>query len=97
MADLTFNPKNRYVALIWNRTISPTMTNEARVNWTRLIANQFTSNPNVAWDLPRFEIEDMQSAATKNGQHRGPTPPAFFRKTSLNLRNGFPNSRVHNA
>src|SRR5256884_6663297 len=54
MADLTFDPRNKYVALIWNHTLSPTMTNEARVNWTRFFSNQFSDNPNVAWNLPRW-------------------------------------------
>jgi Carboxypeptidase regulatory-like domain/TonB dependent receptor len=86
MADLTFDPKNRYVALIWNRTISSTMTNEARMNWTRLLANQFTSNPNVQWNLPRFEIEDMPLARIKYGANNGTNSPGIFAQNQFEYR-----------
>ena len=86
MADLTFNPKNRYVALIWNRVISSTMTNEARMNWTRLLANQFTSNLNVQWNLPRFEIEDMPFARIKYGANNGTNSPGIFAQNQFEYR-----------
>ncbi|HET7106235.1 MAG TPA: TonB-dependent receptor [Candidatus Acidoferrum sp.] len=78
MADLTFNPRNRYIALIWNRTISPTMTNEARMNFTRLTVNQFTSNSSTAWNLPRFEIEDMPLSRIIFGANTGTNSPAIL-------------------
>lgn len=78
MADLSFDPRNRYVALIWNRTISPTMTNEARMNFTRLTVNQFASNSSTAWNLPRFEIEDMPFARIIYGANTGTNSPAIL-------------------
>jgi len=83
MADLSFNPRNRYIALIWNRTISPTMTNEARMNFTRLTVNQFTSNSGTAWNLPRFEIEDMPLARIKFGANNGNNSPAVLAQNQL--------------
>jgi hypothetical protein len=86
MADLTFNPRNKYVALIWNRAISSTMTNEARVNWTRFFANQFLSNPNVAWNLPRFEIEQVPGDRVKYGANQGTNAPGVFAQNQFEFR-----------
>lgn len=86
MADLTFNPRNKYVALIWNRTLSSTMTNEARINWTRFFANQFQSNLNVAWDLPRFEIEQVPGDRIKYGANQGTNAPGVFAQNQFEFR-----------
>ena len=86
MADLTFDPRNKYVALIWNRTISPTMTNEARANWTRFFANQFLSNPSAAWNLPRFQIEDMPFSRTTYGANQGTNSPGVFAQNQFEYR-----------
>jgi len=86
MADLTFNPRNKYVALIWNRTISSTMTNEARVNWTRFFGNQFLSNPNVAWNLPRWEIEQVPGDRIKYGANQGTNAPGVFAQNQFEFR-----------
>lgn len=86
MADLTFNPRNKYVALIWNRTISPTMTNEARMNWTRFYANQFASNQNVQWNLPRWEIENVPGDRIKYGANQGTNSPGMFAQNQFEYR-----------
>jgi hypothetical protein len=86
MADLTFDPRNKYVALIWNHTISPTMTNEARANWTRFFGNQFLSNPGVAWNLPRFQIEDIPFARTTYGANQGTNSPGIFAQNQFEYR-----------
>jgi hypothetical protein len=86
MADLSFNPRNKYVALIWNRTISPTMTNEARANWTRYIVDQFASNRNLAWNVPRFEIESMPFARIGFGVAQGTNSPARLAQNTFEYR-----------
>jgi hypothetical protein len=86
MADLTFNPRNKYVALIWNRTLSSTMTNEARVNWTRFFANQFQSNPNTAWNLPRWEVEQVPGDRVKYGANQGTNAPGVFAQNQFEFR-----------
>jgi carboxypeptidase family protein/TonB-dependent receptor-like protein len=86
MADLTFNPRNKYVALIWNRTLSPTMTNEARANWTRFFANQLASNPTVAWNLPRWEIEQVPGDRVKYGANQGTNSPGIFAQNQFEYR-----------
>jgi hypothetical protein len=89
MADLTFDPRNKYVALIWNHTLSSTMMNEARLNWTRFFANQFASNLNVAWHLPRFQIEDMPGDRITYGANQGTNSPGVFAQNQYEFRDTF--------
>jgi hypothetical protein len=89
MADLTFDPRNKYVALIWNHTLSSTMMNEARLNWTRFFANQFVSNSNVAWNLPRFQIEDMPGDRITYGANQGTNSPGVFAQNQYEFRDTF--------
>jgi hypothetical protein len=89
MADLTFDPRNKYVALIWNHTLSSTMMNEARLNWTRFFANQLASNPNVAWKLPRWEIEQVPGDRIKFGANQGTNSPGIFAQNQYEFRDTF--------
>jgi hypothetical protein len=86
MADLTFNPRNKYVALIWNHTISPSMTNEARANWTRFFGNQFATNPGVAWKLPRLGIEQIPFGNIQYGAPQGTNSPGIFAQNQYEFR-----------
>lgn len=86
MADLTFDPRNKYVALIWNHTLSSTMMNEARLNWTRFFANQLASNPNVAWNLPRWEVEQVPGDRIKYGANQGTNSPGMFAQNQYEFR-----------
>ena len=86
MADLTFDPRNKYVALIWNHTLSPTMTNEARANWTRFFGNQLANNPNVAWNLPRWEVEQVPGDRIKYGANQGTNSPGIFAQNQYEFR-----------
>jgi len=45
--------------LSWVRTISPSMLNEARFNFTRYAYNGITSNPQVNFAIPRIEIQGL--------------------------------------
>jgi hypothetical protein len=45
--------------LSWVRTISSTMLNEARFNFTRYAYNGITSNPQVNFAIPRIEIQGL--------------------------------------
>jgi len=89
MADLTFDPRNKYVALIWNRTLSSTMMNEARLNWTRFFANQLASNSAVAWNLPRWQIEDVPGDRTTYGANQGTNSPGVFAQNQFEFRDTF--------
>jgi len=86
MADLTFDPRNKYVAVIWNHILSPTMTNEFRTNWTRFFGNQFADNPNVQWNLPRWEIEQVPGDRIKYGANQGTNAPGRFAQNQYEFR-----------
>jgi hypothetical protein len=89
MADLVFDPRNKYVALIWNHTLSSTMMNEARLNWTRFFSNQLATNPNVAWNLPRFQIEDMPGDRITYGANQGTNSPLMAAQNQYEFRDTF--------
>ncbi|MBZ5527350.1 MAG: TonB-dependent receptor [Acidobacteriia bacterium] len=86
MADLAFQPRNKYASVLWSRTLSPTMNNEARFNWTRFFANQLASNPGVQWNLPRFEIEAVPGARIKYGANQGTNSPGMFAQNQFEFR-----------
>src|SRR5713101_7664572 len=57
MADVSTKPQNQSEALSWIRTVSSTLVNEARLNFTRFAFNQVTANQKVNFGIPRVEIE----------------------------------------
>jgi hypothetical protein len=52
--DVNSSPRNTVGTLLWTRTISPTMVNEARFNVTRWYFNEVQTNPNVGWGIPQL-------------------------------------------
>ncbi len=73
--DVAFQPRNAYVALLWNRTFSATLLNEFRVNATRLLVNQYGSNRNSLWGLPALQIEQLPFDRIKYGIPAGDNSP----------------------
>ncbi len=75
--------------LSWVRTISPTMLNEARFNFTRYSYNGITDNPQANFGFPRIEI---QNAIPTSGQQinyevaQGPTNPGIFAENTYAFR-----------
>jgi hypothetical protein len=58
MADENSNRFSPSGFLSWTTTISATMTNEARFNFTRYGFNQLTSNPQTNYGIPLVEIQN---------------------------------------
>ena len=54
MGDFTSERRNMAGTLLWTRTLSPTMINEARFNVTRWYLDEIASNPDTPWGLPRL-------------------------------------------
>jgi hypothetical protein len=61
MSDLTTDRLNMAFGAIYTRTLSTTMINEARFNFTKWGFDEFESNPNANFGLPRVEIENVMS------------------------------------
>lgn len=81
--DLTYQPRNGYIALLWNRTFSPTLLNEFRVNATRFFTDQYSTNKDVLWGIPRLEIEMIPGDRVVWG------PPASDNSPLLAAQNQF--------
>jgi hypothetical protein len=96
--DLTFQPRNKYGAILWNRTFSPTLLNEFRFNATRQQNNQYSSNSNVYWGLPAFEVEAMPyGTRDKWGPPEGTNSPLMMAQNQFEFRDTMTKIRGHHA
>ncbi|MEW6732537.1 MAG: TonB-dependent receptor [Acidobacteriota bacterium] len=86
MADLTFKPLNSAATVTWIRTISPTVVNEARANFTRFSFNQADSNQDVNFGIPRVEVESLPFDRIRFGVNRSETTPAKFAQNTFEVR-----------
>jgi len=84
--DFTSSRRNMVGTLLWTRTLSPTMLNEARFNVTRWYFNEIDSNPDMPWGIPRLLIN--QQVGTDNPLFSfGPgVGPGVFYQTTYNAR-----------
>ncbi|HLV87943.1 MAG TPA: TonB-dependent receptor [Candidatus Sulfotelmatobacter sp.] len=72
---------NNAYALIWNRTISSTLLNEARVNAAGWRWNEVSSNPQEPFGLPATTIDSLGNSAGATPaivQYFGPPGPSVF-------------------
>ena len=77
-------------ALLWTRTITTTLINEARFNVTRWYFNEVQSNPKIPWGAPNDNIN-----IPNNSIHTSYPGPGWFYQTSYNFRDTL--SKVHNS
>ncbi len=75
---------NETAAVLWNRTFSPTVLNEARFNVTRWHFNEIASNPQEPWGLPQLYTDAFGSI--NNIQNLGAPGPGIFAQTTFNFR-----------
>jgi hypothetical protein len=73
--DLTFDPRNRYGAILWNHTFTPTLLNEFRVNGTREFVDQYSTNKNDYWGIPELQIEQIPNNRIQWGPSQGTNSP----------------------
>jgi len=86
MADLTFKPVSSAATVTWVRSISSTMLNEARANFTRFTFDQVSSNQNVNFGIPRIEVEGLPFDRIRFGADRSETTPAKFAENTFEVR-----------
>jgi hypothetical protein len=70
--------------LLWTRTISPTIVNEARFNVTRWYFNEITSNSQMPWGIPRDQVSG--SPFPDLSINWGPGGPGVFYQTTYDFR-----------
>jgi len=92
--DFTSARRNMVGTVLWTRTLSPTMINEARFNVTRWYFDEIASNPNMPWGFPRMNVTQTAPESINFGFGPGIGPGVFY-QTTYNFRNTL--TRVVNA
>ncbi|NJM54493.1 MAG: hypothetical protein HC846_14650, partial [Blastocatellia bacterium] len=77
-ADVNSERLSYALGFIYNRTLSATMTNEARFNLTRWGFDEIASNPDADFGLPRIEIEGFFSDRLRFGFPANPNTPGVI-------------------
>jgi hypothetical protein len=75
--------------LSWVRTLSPTMLNEARLNFTRYGYNGITSNPQANFAIPRIEVQGLPlpgGQRVRYGVAQGDTSPGILAENTFAFR-----------
>ncbi|MGH9846249.1 MAG: carboxypeptidase regulatory-like domain-containing protein, partial [Blastocatellia bacterium] len=91
--DFTSARRNTVGTLLWTRTLSPTMINEARFNVTRWFFDEVASNAQIGWGLPKtFVCLPRDPCSNWGGTAIG---PGVFFQTTYNFRDTL--SKVVNA
>ena len=76
-------------ALIYNRTISATIFNQARFNYSGFSYNEVTSNPNSNFGIPRIEVEGLPFDRIRFGAPQGENTPGILSEKSLDFSDTF--------
>ena len=77
-ADSRTEPTNADITLIYTRTLSPTMINEARGNFTRFAFNQIATAGSTNYGIPALQIQYQRLPNIQYGASQGYTNPASF-------------------
>jgi hypothetical protein len=85
MADLANKPFNSAYTLTYNRILSPTLFNEARVNLTRFTSNQLSASSNVNFGIPRIEVQDLPFDRIRFGAPQSDATPAIFAQNTIEV------------
>ncbi len=72
----------------WISSLSPTVVNEARVNFTRYAYNDVAANPQIDWAIPRTEIQTFLPFAERirYGAAQGDDSPGIFAQNTFAFR-----------
>jgi Carboxypeptidase regulatory-like domain/TonB dependent receptor len=93
-ADITQTPNNSAFAVLYNRTISPTLLNEARFNFTKFAYNEVQSSNETNFGIPRLEIENLlRDGRIRFGANQAETTPGIFSEKTLEFRDVVNNVR----
>jgi hypothetical protein len=94
-ADVTTSPHNTAFTVLYNRTISPTLLNEARFNFTKFAFNEIESSSATNFGLPRVEIESLfrDGSRIRFGANWGETTPGVFSEKTIEFRDVVSNVR----
>jgi hypothetical protein len=93
-ADVTSTPHNSAFAVLYNRTFSPTLLNEARFNFTKFAFDEVQSSSATNFGIPRIEIESLlRDGRIRFGANQSETTPGVFSEKTLEFRDVVSNVR----
>jgi carboxypeptidase family protein/TonB-dependent receptor-like protein len=94
-ADITTTPHNTAFTLLYNRTVSPTLLNEARFNFTKFAFNEVESSAGTNFGIPRVEIESLfrDGSRIRFGAPQSETTPGIFSEKTIEFRDILSNVR----
>lgn len=91
LEDLTFQPNNWIGTVGWIRTISNSMVNDLRGNFTRYAYDQQTPIGNTNYGIPQIRLFDFDAGGLGDigrfiGVPQGSTTPAAFAQNTFSIR-----------
>jgi hypothetical protein len=94
-ADVTTTPHNTAYTILYNRTISPTLLNEARFNSTKFAFDELESSRETNFGIPRVEIESVfrDGSRIRFGAPQAETTPGVFSEKTFAFRDVVSNVR----
>ena len=98
-ADVTTTPHNTAYTVLYNSTISPTLLNEARFNFTKFAFDEVESSNETNFGLPRIEIESVfrDGSRIRFGAPQSETTPGVFSEKTFAFRDVVSNVRGNHA
>ena len=93
--DVTTEPHNTAYTFLYSKTISPTLLNEARFNFTKFAFNELESSTDTNFGIPRVEIEGMlrDGSRIRFGAPQAETTPGVFSEKQFEFRDVLSNVR----
>jgi len=85
-ADQFSAPTTAAVTAIWTHTLSPTMLNEARGNFTRFAFDQLASPGTTNYQIPQVNVQFPALAQIQYGANQGDTSPGVFAQNTYEFR-----------
>jgi hypothetical protein len=86
-ADITTEPHNTAFTLLYNRTFSSRLLNEARFNLTKFAFNEVESSNQTNFGIPRIEIESLlRDGRIRFGANQAETTPGVFSEKTMEFR-----------
>ena len=86
MGDIRTTPTNSAAMLTYVRTLSNTVVNEARFNFTRFAFNEVESAVETNFGIPRIEIETLPFDRIRFGAPQAETTPGIFAENQFEFR-----------
>jgi outer membrane receptor protein involved in Fe transport len=87
-ADITSTPHNQTFTALYNKTLSASLLNEARFNFTRFAYNEVQSSSQTNFGIPRIEIQDLlrDGSRIRFGANQAETTPGIFSESTFEFR-----------